>query len=485
MRKIYFFIQLNLVLTLVNAQTNSISAFLGVDGILSTPNYIPFWMRSDQFGGIPISGASASFVGAFHKDYDTSKRRLFDWSVGLNGRVNVGQITSGTLIEGYGKMRLSIFEFMAGRAKQIMGLVDTSLSSGAFSISGNALGIPVVQLSIPDYFSLPVLGKLFSVKGSYAYGWVGEVPIQSGHLVTEAKTYFFQQSFYGRLGKPNWRFHFKGGFNHQGFFGSEPDIFGSKVWKLSPWQTFEYAQFAKDYNGSKVGKQMGSVDFAAEYDFDNVRITLYRQFFIYVGAFFHFANLRDGLNGLSFINKKQGGSGLHWNKILFEFFSSMDQAGYPWSITTPSGAENYYNHWLYSQGWSYKSLGLGNPFITPYTTTRANLPNYPLFYFNNNRVLAFYTGAEASVAGYVFSTRLSYSLNYGTFATSPWGMRAGGHQVIPTYPGLFGEVNQFSGYVEVKKVLKHGLGLGFVASIDNGGLFYNSAGFIFKCSKTF
>jgi hypothetical protein len=454
-----------------------------MEGILTTPNYTPFWLRSDQFGSNPLSGASIGLIGAVRKDYDSAKRHLVDWSASLEERVNIGQITQGTLIEGYGKIRVSIFELMGGRAKEIMGLVDTSLSSGTFAISGNALGIPKVQVSIPDYFSLPFWGKLFSIKGNYAYGWLGEAPIQTDTLVKQANTYFFQQSLYGRLGKPGWRFHLKGGINHQGFWGNEKSIFGSQ-WKLSTLQTYEYALLAKDYNGSKVGKQMGSADIGVEYDFDKIHILLYRQFFIYIGAFFHLANFRDGLNGLSIMNKIQAGHILKWHKVLFEVFYSKDQAGYPWSIRTPSGDENYYNNFLYTDGWSYKGMGLGNPFITPNTTTRAGFPNAPNDYFNNNRVVAFYTGMEGSLSKYVFSARLSYSLNYGTFATSPWGSSRGSVFYSPIY-GQFKETNEFSAFLEVKRYFNHGFSLGCRAALDNGGLFYNSTGLILKLSKTF
>lgn len=458
------------------------SALLGVDGVVSTQKYVPFWIRSNQYGSVPVSGYSASVVGTIKKNFDTAQRHLVDWSACVDGRVNIGQISNGTLIEGYAKLRVSVFELMAGRAKQNMGLVDSSISSGAFAISGNALGIPQIQISIPEYFSIPILGKLLAFKGNFANGWVGDIPIQYSN-VKQANTYFFQESFYGSLGKPSWRFKFTGGINHQGFWGNEKSIFGPD-YKLSPWQTYLYALTAKTYDYSKIGKQMGSADLGAEYDFSGVHVSIYRQFFIYIGAFFHLANLRDGLNGLSFRNKKQDNHLFRWHKLLFEVFYSKDQAGYPWSKSTPSGAENYYNNYLYTQGWSYRGVGLGNPFITPYTTTRAGLPNAPNNYFNNNRLVALYLGFEGSLGAFVINTKCSYSLNYGTFATSPWGVTSAGVHTPPIW-GQFGEVEQFSGYLEVSRKLNKNWTFGFVAGIDNGGLFYNSTALLLKFSKGF
>jgi len=85
-------------------------------------------------------------------------------------RTNIGHKSNFTIIEGYGKVRISAFEIRIGRSKEIMGLCDTSLTSGAWAVSGNAPGIPKVQLSIPEFYSLPLFGKLFAFKGNFAHG---------------------------------------------------------------------------------------------------------------------------------------------------------------------------------------------------------------------------------------------------------------------------------------------------------------------------
>jgi hypothetical protein len=211
---------------------------------------------------------------------------------------------------------------------------------------------------------------------------------------------------------------------------------------------------------------------------------IYRQNFYDEGALYHLANLRDGLNGLSITNKKKGGNKVKWQKLLFEVFYSKNQAGYPWSKPTPSGDENYYNNYEYAQGWSYNGLGLGNPFITIRTSTRIGFPNDPGNYFNNNRVVAIYFGMEGSVNDWRFKSKFSYSWNYGTFGTSPWGYSTGSNIVPPRY-GLFNESEEFSGYFEVNKDLRHGLTIGCIAALDNGGLLYNSSGVILRVAKSF
>jgi len=454
-----------------------------VQGILATAHNTPFWFRANQFGSVPLPGSSGAVIGALHINYDSPRTRLIDWGGSLEVRGDLGTTGRATLIEGYAKLRLSIFELKAGRIKEIMGLVDTTLSSGAFSISGNALGIPKAEISIPDYFQLPWFGDLFAFKGNFAYGWIGKVPIQYGHLTNSAETYFNQSSLYVRLGRPRWKLKLYGGINHQVFWGSERQVFGPGF-DLPGWKSAIYAALGKTYNYSKVGNHLGSVDMGLDYDLENVRISAYRQNFYDEGALYHLTNIKDGLNGISITNKVDNGELFHWSKLLFEFFSSKNQAGYPGTKYTPSGDENYYNNYEYAEGWSYKGIGLGNPFISTRASTRAGLPNDTTDFFNNNRVVAFHFGAQGAVSNWYFTVKLSYSRNYGTFGTSIYGHSTGGKFVHPHF-GIWQEVSQFSSFLELKRALGKGYTLGCMAALDHGELLNNSGGIILKLTKTF
>ncbi|HEX9511590.1 MAG TPA: capsule assembly Wzi family protein [Puia sp.] len=477
-------------------ETSSYHASLETQGVLTTKNYVPFWLRSNQFGSVPLPGTSGSFIGALRKDYDTvdnmptdvvsgSHTKVVDWgaSLELRGDMGFGQRSRLALIEGYAKLKVSIFELKAGRAKEIMGLVDTSLSSGAFAVSGNALGIPKVQISIPEYWTLPFFGDLFSVKGNFAHGWLGEQPIRTSPLVKQANTYFHQSSLYVRLGKPDWRLHLYGGFNHQVYWGHEKEING-KSYQLSTFKSFEYVVLGKTYQGSKVGNHLGSVDLGMEYEFGNTKLFLYRQNFYDEGALAKLANIADGLNGISLLNERPRESSFQWHRLLLELFYSKDQAGYPWSIRTKSGDENYYNNYQYSHGWSYKDQALGNPLITTYPMARAGLPNDPSDYFSNNRVVAFHAGMEGYLDDYQFTAKATYSFNYGTFGTSKWGYSTGNSFHPPDY-GIWKEVRQFSTYLEVQRGFNNGWQAGCVAALDAGDLLYNSSGLILKLKKSF
>lgn len=471
------------------SQEKKIDINLEAQGIYTSSGTVPFWFRSNQFGSIPEDGISASIIGRIEKRYDSSSKRLFDWGFGVEDRLNAGANVKSILTEAYGKVRLSIFEFKAGRSKEFMGLTDSVLSTGAFPISGNALGIPKVQISIPEFWSIPVFGKLFAIKGNFAHGWIGTIPIKlTQSLVSENYTFLHQKSLYGRIGKPEWKWKLYGGFNHQVFWGNEKNIYGDK-WTLSPWETYWYVITGKPYGTSdvarsKIGNHLGSLDFGFQYDAKNWRLLVYRQFFYDEGALFHAANLLDGLNGISIVNKAKSSSAVQWNRMLFEVLFSKNQAGETWSPVTPSGDEDYYNNYVYSEGWSYKQIGLGTPFIENRKYIRTDLPTDPQDYFINNRVIAFHYGIAGSFKEWSVLSKISYSLNYGTYGTSEPGHSLGSHHYPPAY-GLFGEVDQFSGYLEISKALKNGYRFGAAAAGDIGNLYYNSAGIILKISKSF
>jgi hypothetical protein len=482
MKKILILTIILFVHLIANAQVKDVHVSLEMQGIETTNGTVPFWLRSNQFGSIPLSGTSGSLIGKIRKDYDTTKR--FGWGASFEGRGNVGQRSQFILVEGFVKAHAGIFELKAGRSKDIVGLVDSTLSTGSFPISGNALGIPKVSISIPNYYSIPILGKLFAVKATLANGYLGNVKIQYNKDPINFKAYYLQNELYVRIGKPAWRFKFQAGYNHEALWGDERRVFGNRF-DLSGFDTYWYVLAGKVYNQSKVGNHLGSLDMGAEYKFDPFTVSVYRQNFYDIGALRSLANISDGLNGISIVNNQPKYGNFHWNKFLFEFLYTANQGGVLSSKVTKSGAENYYNNYEYQEGWSYKELGLGTPFITTIYDARSNLGSAPKQYFINNRVLALHAGAQLYAFNWLYTCKLSYSENWGTFETGTEPFHSVGRVKEPDNYGAFKKVHQYSGYLEGIRPLKNGYNIGYNIGYDRGGLLYNSFGVILKASKTF
>lgn len=482
--------------TLTDSIPAKVSAYgfnAGVLGVASSNGAVPFWMRANQFGSIPVSGVSAALTGRFEKRYSPDARKnIVDWGMAVEARGNIGSESNLILVEANLKGRLGIFQLLAGRAKDVSGLIDTSLSSGSFSLSGNALGIPKIELSIPEFWSVPLTSQLFAFKGNVSHGWMGNVPIQYGTYAGQAvASYFHHKSLHGRFGKPTWKWKLYGGINHDVIWGNEAKIFGNQ-YKVDNdlkalWYVFSGSSAATSRDISKVGNHQGAIDYGFEVEAGKVKILAYRQQFYDKGALFYLGNILDGLNGLSLTNvSRERNKNMGWNKFLFEIFYSKNQAGEVGAVKTPSGPEYYYNHAVYQQGFSYKGSGLGTPLITRAEDARAELPNHRLNYFINNRVLAFHFGMEGYFKEWTFRSKLTYSKNWGEYRTS--GIKYqwfNGKQIPQQYAyGIFRPVGQFSGYLEASRPLKNNFNLGFALAVDQGNLLYNSVGGYIKLTRT-
>lgn len=488
-----------------SAQLSGIKASVEIDANVTTNSVVPFWMRSNQYGSVPIEGASTSFIPSIYKNYtldSNHNKKFIDWGFSFESRANVGNRFNVTVIESNAKVKVGIFQLKAGRSKDVMGLSgDTTLTSGNFAVSGNALGVPKIELSIPEYYTLPILSGLFAIKGNFAHGWIGKTTILpriigSDDKVlyeienTNPKTYLHQKSLYVKFGKPNWKLKLIGGFSHQVFWGGEDESYAGN-YKLSPLKTFFYVATGKTYGAegvptSKIGNQLGSIDLGLEYDFSEINLKVYRQNFYDVGALSKLANIRDGLNGITVTNKKHSPENtlISWRSFLFEFLYSANQAGYPSSIPTASGDEDYYNNFFYLNGWSYKSKGLGTPFITQRSDARPGQASYITDYFINNRVVAFNLGLRGNIKDIVLLTKLSYSENYGTFGTSVYGKSTGAIR-NPQTQNIFKKVSQFSMFLQADKELSNKYICGVVIAGDAGSLLPNSFGIGLRLKKEF
>lgn len=461
---------------------------VGAGGVATSNDQVPFWMRANQFGNIPLHGISGILSGNIRKTYKNDNH-LFDWGFGFEGRLNAGSEVQFIFAEAYAKARVGIFELRAGRSKQIMGLVDSTLSVGSFSMSGNALGVPKIELSVPEFYTLPFLGNLIAFKGNFVHGWLGTVEaMKIRQRISSVNTYFHQKSLYLRLGKPEGKIRLYGGFNHQAFWGNEKKTYGS-AFKLSVLESYKYVLFGKTMDKSlngfetgKIGNHLGSIDLGIDLIIGGINLFAYRQNFYDVGALSKLANIKDGLNGIRIENRNLTKGNFYWKKLLLEFLYTKSQAGEPDAKFTKSGDENYYNG-FYIEGWSYKQIGLGTPFVSSKISTRSGFPNDPRDFFNNNRVSVLNLGIEFVIYGFSVLNKLSYSNNYGTYGTSPYGHSLG--DIRSPNHGIFPKSNQFSGILDVRKDVLKGLEIGGTLALDAGELLNDCTGIILNVRKTF
>lgn len=408
--------------------------------IISSNGETPFWLRANQYGIVPNQSPIFTLRGSVSSDYkkaitkeDQYRLSKFDWGYGLDIVGNVGKESQFLIPEAYLKAKYGAFEIYAGRRKEVFGLVDTTLSSGSYIWSGNALPMPKVQISTPTFVPLPFTKGFLSFKGNYAHGWFE-------NSRTDVKNFYLhQKSLYFRLGKPDWKFHFYGGFNHQVQWGGEllyPDPKNQSAINGQVGSSFnDYINVVTGRslagvgdttkNGgndayNRSGNHLGTIDFAFDINTNNLSILCYRQNIYEDGSLYYLANITDGLNGISVKVKKKSDTKTRLQKIVFEYLNVANQSGTTTSANTNArlrGQDDYLNNFVYGDGWSYMRKGIGTPLIVPGIDV-PGIQILPFQYFGNNRVQSYFLGINGIVNNKVeLKFKVSYSQNLGSYQT--------------------------------------------------------------------
>ncbi|GAB4048018.1 capsule assembly Wzi family protein [Spirosoma litoris] len=448
-------------------------------GGLASSAQTPFWLRANQYGTVPLQNPTLRLKAALRSDYHpkdtTGYRPKTDWGYGLDVVTNAGATNQFIIPEAYVKGRVGAFELYIGRRKEIVGLVDTLLTTGAYAWSGNALPIPKIQIGLPTYTAIPFTKGVVSIMGAFAHGWFEN----SDRLVTGS--YLHQFYIYGRIGKPSWRFRLYGGFNHEVIWAGQADptilgpivaVDGKLPSNIRYFPAVAFGTRGADYINDKsitsfednrIGNHLGSLDLAADIDLNNWNLYVYRQFPYDDGSLFYGTNLEDGLNGLRIKNRvNPTGSNFFLRQITFEYMFTGSQGGDVFILEDPQrrGRDDYFNHSQFIDGWTYFGRTIGTPFLTPQQEVDPSLP--PRYGIANNRVSVYHIGLSALVFNKVDMTaRLSFSKNAGTYAVP--------YLTIPS---------QFSGLLTAAIPLNvfGGTVLNGSIAVDAGDLLPNSVG---------
>jgi hypothetical protein len=407
----------------VSGQRATTSNF-GFGGGLSSSNYTPFWLRANQFGAVPTEENYVNVGGSTYIEYRKGKK--LDWGFGASARLNLGDTKADLLVqEAYLKGKWGIFELSAGRKKYIQGLADSTLSSGSYILSGNALPMLKLEIVVNEYWHPEFLGGYLGFKGNFVHGLFDNKRTDVAHI------FLHQKSFYGRIGKPNSLFKFYGGFNHQVQWGGTlkyPDptnqlAHNGKV--ASSLKDYLYvvtgqsmaalggdtARYGYNDAYNRLGNHLGTVDIGMEIDGKLGKLFFYRQSIYEDGSLFYGNNITDGLHGVAFSAKRKQGL----LKLVFEYLNTTSQGGAGGSGNTVGylrGQDNYLNNGVYREGWTYLSHGLGTPLMT--LDSETDLNNSKEVFYDNNRIESFYVGAEvmSGVNHFMFRGSLTNAIGY-------------------------------------------------------------------------
>ncbi|MEZ0542861.1 capsule assembly Wzi family protein [Fibrella arboris] len=406
----------------------------------------PFWLRTNQYGIVPLGGSAGTLRATIFRDYRANsalastsggKSSRFDWGFGLAVVGNTGpdDLVNANLNDArqvlwpevFAKVRLGQFELFAGRRREVYGLGDTTLTSGFVAWSGNALPFPKVQLHTPGFVPVKWLRNSVAFRAGYAHGWFTQPNIQGAML--------HQKYLYLRFGKPTAKLTFTTGLNHQAQWGGQADYLRNTIYSVDGQlpntlqdyvavvlarypDAFANNRFTEFDGTNRVGNHVGSIDFAFGWNGAQHSWQLYHQHIYEDASGIALQNIPDGLTGLRWLSRKPGSGTFRLRRVVVEWLTTTDQSGDTFDFSRQfQGRDNYFNHGQYVQGWSYQGRTIGTPFIAPRTTfTQVVNANQGGGFFPNNRLVMWYAGAEALVGKTILlTTRLAWSRNFGGY----------------------------------------------------------------------
>lgn len=454
-----------------------------IGGYVSSSQKTPFWQQTNQYGVVPTKTPVLTLRAGAFADYDTARinARKLDYGYGLRLVGNAGPDGKILLPELYVKARYRALELSVGRRQEIIGLVDSTLSTGSYSWSGNALPLPKIQLAVPNFTNVPFTKGWVSFMGTFAHGYMNPTGFVNHSML-------HQKTLYLRVGRTKDVVRFYGGFTHQAIWGGKidnlalinnPDI--AKESQLpSRFKDYFYVVTGLRLPGpddekrltnfdytNRIGNHLGSIDLGADIDLVRYNLFFYRQNLFDDGSLYYLLNIADGLNG---IRLRRNDPDALVRNVLVEFLNTTSQGGSQFVIEEAllRGRDNYFNHSQFRDGWAYKQRGIGTPFITPALGPNGEWP-YGDF-TNNSRVRVVHVGLSGSfptLTKRFFGDRVQYmakfsmSRNYGTY-----------HLPFPKPRDQFSGIINFS----VPLTLLDNILLTSSVAVDTGQLYANTIG---------
>jgi hypothetical protein len=430
---------------------------------------VTFWQHANQNGESPTyqyaSLWAKSTLRRLYISDSLSKKRFIDWGAGATGILSISKQPSLFLSQLYAQLKIWEIELSVGQRYEQTGLINQYLSSGNYSFSNNALPLPKIQIASLRFVEVPMTKKMLAFKFNYTDGLVGETQaIPFGRYTFIKDTYLHQKSLYGRFGKPHWKLKILGGFCHQVMWGGEYQIWPNNF-DLTQKERYWAVVSGDTWQGSRIGNHVANIDLGVSYLFPTFDFMVYRQNLVEDGSLYRgLSNIADGLNGVSISLKSPSNTNIIIEKGIFEILYTYSQGGSVFDFNNGIfGKDNYFNHYIYSNGWSYKGRTLGTPFIMPTSDTREELQKINDKPFtNNNRLFLFHVGLQGKAFDkYAFLTKFSFSKNNGIYD-------------FPFPKNIY----QFSGLIEVKTNKKWFNGCELIGSlsVDIGKLLPNQVG---------
>jgi len=400
---------------------NKLNSFVEYGATVRTGDNTPLWQVSNLQGLASLDNCTYIRGGVFYND------RWGKWDVEVGLDVIAAAGFSSGIQQAYADFRYKWFGIFAGSKEMTAPLINSRLSSGELTWSGNSRPIPQIMIGIPEYLYL--LPRL-AIKGEISYGWFTDsnwlkdhANVAGGAWYTKNIKYHHKEGFV-RIGVPDGKWQLDFGMTLDTEFGGQRVTSSGEVDLGNTLKDYfrifipgsadedKPANDALFYQGNFVGTEQirgtyRGKDFSISAYLDN-----YFEDFSAMGK----QNGWDGLWGieLTFNNFRP------INNVVLEFLQTTNQSGPLHGLHEPEdgpvhktgGSDNYYNNGLY-HGWAHWGMANGNPLLrSPIYNEDGSMS------FKYNRVKALHVGWSGEFSDkWNYIAKMSFNRTWGTHGT--------------------------------------------------------------------
>lgn len=448
--------------------------FVEYGATVHTGDNTPLWQVSNLQGLASLDNSTYIRGGVFYHD------QWGKWKV--NGGLDLvaaARFNSG-IQQAYADFRYKWLGIFAGSKEMTAPLINSRLSSGELTWSGNSKPIPQIMIGIPEYLYL--LPRL-AIKGEISYGWFtdsnwmeGHTNLAAGGWYTKNIKYHHKEGFV-RIGVPGGKWQLDFGMTLDTQFGGQM-VTASGVTDLGNslkdyFRIFIPGAAGEDKPANDAlfyqGNFVGTEQIRGTYRGKEVAVSLYLDNYFEDFSAMGKQNGWDGLWGLELKFKRFRPI----NNIVLEYLQTTNQSGPLHGLHEPEegpvhktgGSDNYYNNGLYP-GWAHWGMANGNPLLrSPIYNENGTLS------FKYNRVKAVHLGWSGEISDeWEYMAKLTMNRTWGTHGA-------------PTLDIL----ENFSAYAAFQYRPAKLKTWAFHASLglDTGDIYGDNFGFQLKVRKTF
>ena len=391
-------------------------------------------------------------------------------------------MTKSFIQVGYLSKKINDYELKIGRWSNRL-TSESNLSSGSLIRGNNSIPIPQISLFLPNYKKIKILERQFFIKGGFSHGWLSKENYIKAPFLHE-KYLYLKKRFNNDI-------ELEAGVFHEAIWGGETIEYGLQPQKFSDYLRVIFGQSASKnaYLGEQInvlGNHLGIWDIALT---KNYKLKKYKFYFQHPfedksGAFQYFLdelkqfkiskNSFDGLFGFE-VNYKDEKL---FSTLVYEYLNTMYQSG-PLSASKSDstyGRDNYFNHYIYQSGWTYKNKVIGNPLFTI-----GHSASKDQIYIINNRIKSHHIGISGHLSSKLrYKILVTKSKNYGTYDDRQKLIKS--EKKYQFYNGL----DQTSALIQFDFIeFLNKVDFQFSYAIDRGNLFKDSNGFQFLINYNF